>query len=93
MELKEGKQLPDFLLDENQVLFRKVRDDNKYFQAIFVPSELRILVLKELHDYFGHPGGNKLYNYMRTFYYWPGMKKQCTLHVRKCKECQSYDGL
>ena len=37
---------------------------------------------------FGHPGTNKLYNYMQKYYYWPGIKQHCSKYVWSCKTCQ-----
>ena len=67
----------------------KVRDDNKYFQVVLVPERLRKHILFELHDCFGHPGINKLYNYMQKYYYWPGIKCDCSKHVQSCKAYQT----
>ena len=72
-DLKKNKAHPTFLLDDSQLLYRKVPDGHNKCHAIFMPQDLRPYVLFELHNCFGHPGSTKLYNYMQRFYYWPKM--------------------
>ena len=40
------------------------------------------------HDLLGHNGTMGLYNYIRQFYFWKGLKLDCINHVCKCKDCQ-----
>ena len=68
-QLIKGQESPAFMLDDREILYQKVRDDNKYFQVVLVPEKLRKHILFELHDCFGHPSTNKLYNYMQKYYY------------------------
>ena len=63
-DLKKNKAHPTFLLDDSQLLYRKVPDGHNECHAIFMPQDLRPYVLFELHNCFGHPGSTKLYNYM-----------------------------
>ena len=35
-----------------------------------------------------HPGGNKMYQDLKQFYWWKGMKIDVTEHVSKCLTCQ-----
>ena len=37
-QLMQGQDHPAFLLDGREILYQKVRDDNKYFQAVLVPE-------------------------------------------------------
>ena len=88
-QLIQGQEHPAFLLDDREILYQKIRDENKYFQAVLVPEKLRKPILFELHDCFGHPGTNKLSNYMKKYYYWPGIKQDCSKYVQSCKTCQT----
>ena len=80
-QLLQGQEHPTFLLDEREILYQKVRDNNNYFQAVLVPEKLRKHIMFELHDCFGHPGTNKLYNYRQKYCYWPGIKQDCSKYV------------
>ena len=64
-DFKKGKTHPAFVLDDNNLLYRRVPDGKNECQAVLVPKNLRPYVLFELHNCFGHPGTTKLYNYMR----------------------------
>ena len=35
-----------------------------------------------------HPGGNKMYQDMKQYYWWRGMKKDISEYVSKCLTCQ-----
>ena len=35
-----------------------------------------------------HPGGNKMYQDMKQYYWWRGMKKGISEYVSKCLTCQ-----
>ena len=88
-QLMQGQDHLTFMLDDREILYQKVRDDNKYFQAVLVPEKLGKHILFELHDCFGHPRINKLCNYMQKYYYWPGIKRYCGKHVQSCKACKA----
>ena len=38
-----------------------------------------------------HPGGNKMYQDLKQFYRWKGMKRDVTEYVSKCLTCQQVD--
>ncbi|KAD5960466.1 hypothetical protein E3N88_11938 [Mikania micrantha] len=52
-------------------------------------DELRTLILDEAHKtrYSVHPGADKMYQDLRSFYWWPGMKKDVATYVGKCITC------
>ena len=49
-QLIQGQEHPALMLDDREILYQKVRDDNKYFQAVLVPEKLRKHILFMLHD-------------------------------------------
>ena len=57
-----------------------------------VPTEQRQRVLKECHDEptSGHLGIAKTLTRLSRFYYWPGMQRDGTTHVRSCENCQRH---
>ncbi|KAD4385606.1 hypothetical protein E3N88_25775 [Mikania micrantha] len=63
-----------------------------YFNGrMWIPKseELRTLICDEAHKsrYSVHPGADKMYQDLRTSYWWPGMKKDIALYVGKCLTC------
>ena len=89
---------------ELQKKLQTVRDDDKsdfllkeagslYFQKrLCVPDnkELKKKLLFEAHNtvFTMHPGGNKMYQDLKQFYWWKGMKRDVTEYVSKCLTCQ-----
>ena len=60
-----------------------------YFQnRLCVPDdkELKKKLLYEAHNtvFTMHPGGNKMYQDLKQFYWWKGMKRDVTKYVSKC---------
>ncbi|KAD3640682.1 hypothetical protein E3N88_29905 [Mikania micrantha] len=62
-----------------------------YLDRVWIPAvdELRTLILDEAHKtrYSVHPGADKMYQDLRSFYWWPGMKKDIATYVGKCLTC------
>ena len=90
--------------EELQKKLQMVRDGDKtkflekeagsvYFQnRLCVPDdkELKQKLLSEAHTtvFTMHPGGNKMYQDLKQFYWWKGMKRDVTEYVSKCVTCQ-----
>jgi len=57
-----------------------------------VPKNAELIkeLLKESHDFTlsAHPGSTKIYRDLRTYYWWPGMKKDIANYVARCLICQ-----
>ncbi|GJY88520.1 putative reverse transcriptase domain-containing protein [Tanacetum coccineum] len=62
-----------------------------YLDRICVPlkGDVRTLIMDEAHKskYLVHPGGDKMYYDLRDMYWWPGMKKDIAIYVRKYLTC------
>ncbi|GKA15492.1 putative reverse transcriptase domain-containing protein [Tanacetum coccineum] len=62
-----------------------------YLDQIWVPlnGDVRTLLMDEAHKskYFVHPRADKMYYDLRDMYWWPGMKKDIAVYVRKCLTC------
>ncbi|KAD2804832.1 hypothetical protein E3N88_38209 [Mikania micrantha] len=72
--------------------FETKSDGAYYFQnRLWVPSfgDLRKVIMDEAHksQYSIHPGADKMYQDLREFYWWPGMKKDIATYVSKCITC------
>ena len=90
--------------EELQKKLQMVRDGDKtkflekeagslYFQhRLCVPNdkELKKKLLFEAHNtvFTMHPGGNKMYQDLKQFYWWKGMKRDVTEYVSKYLTCQ-----
>ena len=74
----------DYAIDESRGLLYKSR--------LCVPNvmDLRKKILYESDNtvFTMHPGGNKMYQDMKQYYWWRGMKKDISEYVSKCLTCQ-----
>ena len=81
--VKDGGKT-DYSMREDGGLFYKNR--------LFVPivHELKKKLMYESHNtiFTMHPGGNKMYQDLKQYYWWPGMKKDIAEYVSKCLTCQ-----
>ena len=63
-----------------------------YNNRLFVPDdkEVKNKLLYEAHNtvFTMHPGGTKMYQDLKQYYYWRGMKRDVTKYVSKCLTCQ-----
>ena len=71
--------------DDRGFLIRRVEAN----EQIVIPQELRTRVLHISHfaKVSGHPGGRKLYNGLRQFFYWPSMSVDCYDTAKNCVTC------
>ncbi|KAD6118973.1 hypothetical protein E3N88_10244 [Mikania micrantha] len=62
-----------------------------YQDRVWIPTvdELRKLIFDESHKtkYSVHPGADKMYQHLRGFYWWPGIKKDIAEYVVRCLTC------
>ncbi|GJX21348.1 putative nucleotidyltransferase, ribonuclease H [Tanacetum coccineum] len=52
-------------------------------------GDLRALIMHESHKskYSIHPGSDKMYQDLKKLYWWPNMKAEIAIYVRKCMTC------
>ena len=78
-----GKET-EFTVKENGFLY--------YRDQVCVPNddELKKSILKEAHSgsFAMHPGSTKMYQDLKTSYWWSGMKRDVSKFVTKCTMCQ-----
>ena len=74
----------DYAIDENGGLLYKSR------LCVSNVMNLRKNILYEIHNtvFIMHPGGNKMYQDMKQYYWWRGMKNDISEYVSKCLTCQ-----
>ena len=82
-EVKKGEK-SDFNLGTNSVL--------RFQNRIVVPKDegLKKEILEEVHrsKYTVHPGGNKMYQDLKSLYWWENMKRKIFQFVQTCLICQ-----
>ena len=80
---RKGKET-QFLVIEDGFLY--------YRDRVFVPNddELKKSILEEAHSvsFSMHLGSTKMYQDLKTSYWWSGMKKDVSEFVTKCMVCQ-----
>jgi hypothetical protein len=86
-------QPTDSLCEEkNNELFASGAPLYRFKGRLVVPDDedFRRAVLSEAHgsQFTVHPGRDKMYKDMKSKYYWVGMKKDITVFVSKCINCQ-----
>ncbi|GJY61714.1 putative reverse transcriptase domain-containing protein [Tanacetum coccineum] len=76
--------------------FERKEDGRLYLaERIWVPvyGNLRTLIMDEAHTsrYSIHPEADKMYYDLRGVYWWPKMKKDIAMYVRKCLTCSKVE--
>ncbi|GKA91786.1 putative reverse transcriptase domain-containing protein [Tanacetum coccineum] len=89
--MKEEKLEEESLSGANQKL-KTGADGIKYLNGrawILKVNNLRKVVMDEAHRsrYSIHPGADKMYMDMKEYYWWPRMKKDIALYIKKCFTC------
>ncbi|WP_375651358.1 integrase zinc binding domain-containing protein, partial [Bartonella sp. OT172YNZD] len=66
----------------------------RYRGRLYVPTDMREVVMKELHNspLAVHPGGNKMYKDLKRTFWWPSLKRSIALFVAHCFTCQQVKG-
>ena len=90
---REIPELP-FLLRElkklelrDGILYRKrVIGDNTSYQLV-LPTDLRQMVLEQLHDNMGHLGIERTIDLVRARFYWPKMAIDVEVKIKTCSRC------
>ena len=74
----------DYAIDENGGLLYRSR------LCVSNVMNLRKNILYEIHNtvFIMHPGGNKMYQDMKQYYWWRGMKNDISEYVSNCLTCQ-----
>jgi hypothetical protein len=91
-EALKAENLKKETLQHLEKEFETRSDGVCYFKnKVWIPKVdlLRTMILNEAHQsrYSIHPGADKMYNELREYYWWPGLKKDVALYVSKCLTC------
>ena len=77
-------------LVQDRHLFRRPKKDEP-MKRVVDKEEDRMKIIRSLHNESGHRGREGTYQRVATRYWWIGMFRDVTKHVRCCKECQFRD--
>ena len=74
------------------LLYRKVRrpNENVACMQFVLLAKYRKMAIQGCHDDVGHMGVARSVNLLQDWFYWPGMAKEMTQHVRKCMLCKCF---
>ena len=74
------------------LLYRKVRrpGENVACMQFVLPTKYQKMAIQGCHDDVGHMGVAQSVNLLQDQFYWPGMAKEMTQHVRKCMRCNCF---
>lgn len=72
--------------ESSGVLFVETLVDNRV--RIILPRNLIGLVLKSVHEQFGHAGCTKMHRYIERYFYWKRMRRDIKCYTRACDLCQ-----
>ncbi|GJZ29743.1 putative reverse transcriptase domain-containing protein [Tanacetum coccineum] len=65
--------------------------DTSSFEVVNAPAEMLRGLDEHMEPhkmkYSVHPGADKMYYDLRDMYWWPGMKKDIAMYIRKCLTC------
>lgn len=80
------------LLHGAETQMERKEDGGLYFaERLWIPlyGRIRKLIMDEAHRsrYSVHPESDKMYQYLRDLLWWPGMKNDIDVYVRKCLTC------
>ena len=75
---------------KDDLMFLTVMDPTfQAVEALVLPKEFRVLVMRTAHDGAGHLGHRKVLQMIKKRFVWPLMAKDVTLFCQSCQVCQS----
>ena len=81
-----------WLVMRQGLLYRKVMrpGENVACMQFVLLSKYRKMAIQGCYDDVGHMGVAQSVNLLQDWFYWPGMAKEMTQHVRKCMRCNCF---
>ena len=76
-----------YIIDDEGVLKRIVRDNNMKIEVIVVLRDLTRTLLFEVHEALAHPGQLKMYMFLRRCYFWKSLRTDVNTFVQNCTAC------
>ena len=81
------KQQHNFMLDDDDILWKMVRLRYTIKPTIVVPRKLTSLIIVEFHNGKGHQGISHTMNMIRHYFWWVGMHRDVHQHIHNCQLC------
>ncbi|KAI5635141.1 integrase core domain-containing protein [Phthorimaea operculella] len=57
---------------------------NQDLSVIYLPEQLRENIITQTHKEMGHQGSLKIFQYLKERFFWPRMRKEINICLRKC---------
>ena len=76
-----------YIIDQEGILRRIIRENNVKLEVIVVPRDLMKILLFEVHKALAHPGQLKMYMFIRRCYFWKNLRTNVNTFVRNCSAC------
>ena len=70
------------------ILYRTFYLNGEIKKVLVLPLSLRSVVLRQLHDFFGHQCLESTTELIRSRFYWPTLTTDMAEHCRKCIRCR-----
>jgi hypothetical protein len=94
----KGVQVIKEMIEQKAKKYKCFRRDSKgilwFGDRLVVPKnpELRKKILDEAHlsKFSMHPGSNKMYQDLRSLYWWTRMKREIAKYISECDTCQRF---
>ena len=81
----------EYFIDAHGILFCKISDNDKTFEAVVVPQVVVPFILNQAHDSMGHNGTLRTYHYLKCIFYWKGLCTDVDKYVKNCIKCQMHN--
>ena len=72
---------------QDGILFRTCKLADRDVNQLVLPKASRLEVLKALHDDMGHFGFDRVWDLVKSRFYWPGMAEDVKSYVGGCLNC------
>ena len=82
--LDKKVSLDRYFINDEKLLHKVVREDDKIFYILVVPQTLSKYLLHQVYDALRHNGSSRIYWYLKWMYYWKGLWKDVDTHVKQC---------
>jgi transposase InsO family protein len=85
-------EVKDFMLDADDILWKRVKLNGGKMFVVFVPRKLRTRVMELYHDtlWSGHRGAEAMHATMRRTYTWDTMMSDLRKFVKSCHLCNTH---
>ena len=76
-----------FHLNNDSILKCKIIVNNLEVNTTVVPSALTYMLMHEFHNCRGHQGCIRIFNLLKTKFWWKGMRRDVKSHINSCITC------